>query len=413
MTKFLIIAGSILIVSCGTSKKEITEGKENVKGKENWVDGIVISNQGTDTIFFHDCYCNIIKSQITLQHVYLGGMHGGQITTNILGDSIDLDLSYWPYDFRTFVFDEKQAVIEKGRKELGSRISGTLIASGRSKSREGETFGFRLKGNFNCVLRDSTYDYMAWYKDLLSRVDSIDMVKLGEIADRKPDSVMELRLNYKNFYLVKDKISSFKNIERLSLSDFPTIEQEIISNFKSLRELRITSDSLRELPVNIGDLQALEIFDVTAPIKDVPEGVYELKNLRELNFGATDIEEISRDIGNLTNLHILNIGYTEITRIPMEIFQLKNLEDLTLPHTLVPFKIKNLELKSIRTLHVSYDFLKYNEADINKLSGLEWLYPSFIYQTHDEYMTKHGNKIKWLEERLPKVRISETTYVND
>lgn len=403
----LLLAGIILLGSCKPVDERIAEGREN------WVNGTILSEEGTDSIFFHYCYCNIVNSQIILNHVYLGGIHGGNLTTNITQDSVHFDLSYWPYDFKTFSFDRKEVNIENGEPELGNTISGTLNLSGESKSRNQDSYLFELRGRFSCVLRDSTYDHMAWYKELIQRHDSTELLKVLSIAKRKPDSIVELTLNYRNFDLIKDEISLFKNIERLDLSNFPFIEDSIIAKFKVLKELRIDSEVLTELPQNLGDLHELEVLRIAGPVTAVPDGVYKLKNLRELDLGATNIIALCGDIKNLKNLRALDLSYTEITNIPMQVFDLPMLAELSLPDGLVPFKIKSVKLDSIKTLSVSYNFLTYNKEHLGKLKHLEWLYPTFVYKSDEEFMTMHRGQVGWLEKQLPKVRISEITYVNN
>src|SRR5690606_18405739 len=117
-------------------------------GKENWVEGTVQSNDRIDTVFFHDCYCNLINEHIVLNHVYFGGMHGGHLTTRKYNDSIELDLSYYPYDFRTFSFEQKKVELQTSSPQLGDTITGTIVVVGQSLTREKESYKFHLRGRF-------------------------------------------------------------------------------------------------------------------------------------------------------------------------------------------------------------------------------------------------------------------------
>jgi hypothetical protein len=310
MLRIILFATVVSLTSCHTPDKV-------EKSKENWVEGTVQSTERIDTIFFHDCYCNLIDEEIVLNHVYFGGMHGGHLTTRREKDSIQFDLSYYPYDFRTFSFNRKDLKMDQLHPKLGETITGLIALEGESRSRENEVYKLALKGRFKCTLRDSTYDYMAFYTDFLEHYDSIEMVKLGEIALNNPDSVVELQLEHKNFYIVKDKLHLFKNLQRLSLSKFPSIDKTILSSFKSLKELRIDGDSLKEVPSSIVELKDLELLSITGPVTSVPEGLYMLTKLKELDLGATNISEISPQIKNLTNLEKLNIGDAEITKISL------------------------------------------------------------------------------------------------
>lgn len=406
MLRIILFATVVSLASCHTKDKV-------EKGKESWVEGTVQSIDGIDTIFFHDCYCNLVDKEIVLNHVYFGGMHGGHLTTRRKKDSIQFNLSYYPYNFRACSYSRKELKIDQLHPKPGETITGLLALEGESRSPKNEVYKLSLKGRFKCTLRDSTYDYMAFYLDFLDHYDSVEMVKLGEIALNNPDSVVELQLKHKNFHIVKDKLHLFKNLQRLSLSKFNSSDTTFLSGLKSLKELRIEVDSLTEVPSSIVELKDLELLSINGPITSLPEGLYTLTKLKELDLGATNVSKISTQIKNLKNLEKLNIGHTKITKIPREIFELKKLTDLTLPDSLIPFKINKLNFESIGTLHVSYEFLMYNKESIGKLQNLEWLYPSFVYSSHDEYMKNYSNQIKWLEDRLPKVHISGTSYVND
>src|SRR5258706_4374692 len=107
------------------------------------------------------------------------------------------------------------------------------------------------------------------------------------------------------------------------------------------------------------------------------------------------------------------MGETHVERIPMEVFELNKLTDLELPDTLIPFKIKKWNLKSLKTLEVPYTFLAYNKESIQMLKDLESLEPTFVYSTQEEEQDKYRDQIGWLEAKLPKVRVSGTTYVNE
>jgi Leucine-rich repeat (LRR) protein len=359
------------------------------------------------------CYCNLEDSKVKINYYFLRAIEGGHLLATISGDSIDIDLGYSTLDLRTVSYDKKVIEFDEDNFRIGQKLTGRIELTGDAHSRDKIEYKFDLSGNFMCILRDSSYNFDNFRSDLYRGYDSIRMLKLREIAVNNPDSVVELHLDYKNYYLAKDCLKSFKKLNRLSLRGFPSVDMDILSNFKSLRELTIEGDSLKEIPEGIGEIKTLESVGFTGPIERVPNSLYTLTNLKVLDLGATNISEISSQIKNLLNLETLNIGYTEITKIPKEIFELQKLNDLTLPDTLVPFKIGTLNFKSIRTLHVSYDFLIYNKENIGKLKDLEWLYPSFVYSSHEEYMDKYGKQIKWLEENLPNVDISGTTYVND
>jgi len=360
------------------------------------------------------CFCNVTDSGIRITSTSGAGFGGQELVTLVGKTDTLISFDTWTCVGvpPRYLIEKHTLSLDKSIFLLNDSLTGKIVASGIFDDNKTK-MGFEIAGHFKCKLRDSTYGYNAYADDLRCLHDSLRMLSLRSIAHGNPDSVVELKLEYRHFHLIKDEIALFKNLQRLSLSQFPNINHELISNFKFLRELRIDSDSLKQMPTNIGDLRTLELLSVNAPIIDVPESLYSLTNLKELDLALTNISAISPRIKTLKNLEVLNIGYTDMVRIPMEIFALHKLADLTLPDTLIPFKIKKLDLKSIRALHVPYSFLVYNKESLQKLEQLEWLHPTFVYSTQEEELDKYDDQIRWLEAKLPKVHISGSTYVND
>jgi hypothetical protein len=408
MIRFLLPV-TFLIVFTSCDKTDTID-----KLKEHWITGTITTEKwGVDTIFFHDCYCNLEDSKVKINYYFLWAIEGGHLLTTIFEDSIDVDLGYSTLDFSMVSYDKKIVEFDGDNFRLGQKLTGKIKLTGSAYSLDTIEYKFDLSGNFKCILHDSLYEFDNFINDLNRHYDSLRMIKLREVSVNNPDSVIELYLAYENYYLIKEYLKSFKKLNRLSMIGFSSLDMEILSSFKSLRELAIEGDSLKEIPENIGDLQTLEVLELTGPITRIPESVYKLSNLKELDLGTTNISEISPRIKDLEKLETLNIGYNNIKRIPREIFELRHLTDLILPDELIPFKIKDLNLKSLKTLHVSYNILLYNKENIGKLRELEWLYPNFEYSSNEEYMEKYGDQIQWLETQLPNVRISGTTYVND
>jgi Leucine-rich repeat (LRR) protein len=166
------------------------------------------------------------------------------------------------------------------------------VVKGESQSRLKEIYKFDLKGNFRCILRDSTYEYESFYQDFLEHQDSLDLVKLKRIAYSNPDSVTELWLKYKHFGIIKGDLVRFRNLQKLGLSDFPSLDGLELPALKQLKELSIDGDSLKQLPGNIDKVENLEILKVMAPIKSVPN-LYKMRKLKELDLGATKVYELS------------------------------------------------------------------------------------------------------------------------
>ena len=400
----LVLTLLILIISCDNT------GKVD-KWKEYWITGtLTMEKWGTDTIFFHDCYCNLIDSQVKINYVYFGGMHGGHLTAIVSSDdSVKIELSYMLHDFRTFSYDTKQVIINQPDPKLGETITGSIAVKGESQSRLKEIYKFDLKGNFKCILRDSTYEYESFYQDFLEHQDSLDMVKLKSIAYSNPDSVAELWLKYKHFSIIKDDLNRFRNLQKLALSDFPTLDGFDFLALKKLRELSINSDSLKTLPNDMFRIQTLEVLEIRAPITFVPH-LYKMTELNELDLAATNVSQISDSITQLSNLHILNLSYTNIKEVPEQVFHLEHLVKLDLPETLKLNEIKTWKLNSLQHLDVPYDYLMYNKQIIKNLSNLDWLYISDNCSEDQDCFRIQNDKERYFEGLLPKVSIQVHSY---
>lgn len=402
--RIILLALIVLTVSCEGTKDNVD------KRKEYWITGTLSTKNSIDTIVYCDCYCNLIGSKITINYANFGA---GRLIATLRNGDTDIDLSYFKNrnrDYGIFSYDTKTVSINQSNPKLGEWISGNIILTGQSHNRDNEIYDLNLKGNFRCILKDSTYHYSDFHKDKLIQYDSIAMIKLRKIAYSNPDSVLELHLQYPNFYLVKDHVHLFRNLQRLSLDEFPPTASVMISDFKQLKALEIYGQSQSGIPTNIGELKHLQLLHVKGPTGQIPESFYTLTELKELDVEFTNIKSISPRVKNLKSLETLNIANTEITHIPLEIFQLSRLKDLTLPDDIVPFYIKNLNFDSLKILHVSYNFLVYNRHYLEKLKGLEQLYPNLVYASHEEYIQKYG-QIEWLQKKLPNVRIDKSTYI--
>jgi hypothetical protein len=160
MSRFYLAAIIPFLLAC-ERRVDFTFPSEKV----NWVEGTITSAKDIDTIFYHDCYCHLVDSTIVVHHVYLRGLHGGYLITTSSKDSVSFEFAYYPYYLKTFSYKFKKFMLNNTNPQLGDTISGRLGLSGEATSKNKQIYKFSLKGNFKCVLRDTTYDYMNFYDD--------------------------------------------------------------------------------------------------------------------------------------------------------------------------------------------------------------------------------------------------------
>ena len=132
-----------------------------------------------------------------------------------------------------------------------------------------------------------------------------------------------------------------------------------IGNLQMLRRLYLGFNPLHgSIPPEIGQLQQLEVLELyggeTNLSGEIPETLYELRNLRELVLGSPLSGSISPSIGNLEQLNRLAILTTRLSgAIPSTIGNLKQLTSLQLeisPITSLPEELA--QCSQLRSLYV-------------------------------------------------------------
>ena len=90
-------------------------------------------------------------------------------------------------------------------------------------------------------------------------------------------------------------------------------------------------NSFTEIPEIVFELKQLEVLLISSnQIAIIPESIGQLTNLTELDLGSNQITEIPESVGQLTNLTVLSLFINQIAIIPESIGQLTNLTELDL-----------------------------------------------------------------------------------
>lgn len=99
----------------------------------------------------------------------------------------------------------------------------------------------------------------------------------------------------------------------------------------AVRELRIASPLLEELPGDIGDLVDLESLEIVADaMVELPESFQNLGGLNVLELVVPSLRELPAGIVKLQGLAELELTGTAFETMPREIFELKGLVALTM-----------------------------------------------------------------------------------
>jgi len=191
---------------------------------------------------------------------------------------------------------------------------------------------------------------------------------------------------------------SLDSLEVLILSHCWKLEKvpEIVGNMKCLKELHLNATVIKEVPLSIGHLSCLTLLNLSScrfltslpcnisldslevlilsacfQLEKVPKTVGNMKCLKELQLGFTNIKELPLSIGHLSCLTLLDFrGCISLTSLPCN-FSLDSLEVLIISNCSklekVPETVGNM--KRLKKLHLDGSAIKEVPLSIKRLSG--------------------------------------------
>lgn len=117
-----------------------------------------------------------------------------------------------------------------------------------------------------------------------------------------------------------------ENVYRLRFKrKLPNNFSQKILNYPNLQQLILSGVHLKEIPVQIFELQNLTCLDLSNNrLQNLPTEIGKLTQLQQLIINRNDISELPKEIKNLTNLIYLDMWSTLIIELPQEISALDN-----------------------------------------------------------------------------------------
>lgn len=138
----------------------------------------------------------------------------------------------------------------------------------------------------------------------------------------------------------------------------------------------------------------ISIILINLKFENIPESIFNLKNILELDLSDNYIKTISPSIVKLSSLRVLSIAYNKFTDFPINICECKNLEDLDISwnkiyclpkemcklQNLKYFRYENGKLKKIPDR--LYDLQNYLGKSILSLYNKKFLNKKLIYRLY-------------------------------
>ncbi|XP_057817737.2 disease resistance protein Roq1 isoform X1 [Cryptomeria japonica] len=189
--------------------------------------------------------------------------------------------------------------------------------------------------------------------------------------------------------LESDILENMTKLEYLYIQGCWKLEElpRHITNQASLTKLHLSMESLRVLPVNIGQLSKLRMMEIenSKLLTSLPMSVGQLINLRKLRIRRCPISELDLGAGLFTCLMLIELENTEVSKI--SISEDCYLESLTLlyngnlkkievlPNTLESIVLKGSPKLDVLPCFAQSTFLRVFELigcyDVKKIQGLE------------------------------------------
>ncbi|XP_076173598.1 scribble planar cell polarity protein isoform X3 [Ptiloglossa arizonensis] len=177
----------------------------------------------------------------------------------------------------------------------------------------------------------------------------------------------------------------------------PSVPDDILRYSRSLEELLLDANHIRDLPKNFFRLQRLRKLGLSDnEIHRLPPDIQNFENLVELDVSRNDIPDIPENIKNLRALQVADFSSNPIPRLPAGFVQLRNLTVLGLNDmslTNLPPDFGSLE--ALQSLELRENLLKSLPESLSQLYKLERL---DLGDNDIEELPAHVGKLPALQE---------------
>ncbi|XP_067616418.1 protein lap4 isoform X9 [Eurosta solidaginis] len=155
----------------------------------------------------------------------------------------------------------------------------------------------------------------------------------------------------------------------------PSVPEDILRYSRTLEELFLDANHIRDLPKNFFRLHRLRKLGLSDnEIARLPPDIQNFENLVELDVSRNDIPDIPDDIKHLQNLQVADFSSNPIPKLPSGFSQLKNLTVLGLNDmSLTTLPLDFGCLTQLESLELRENLLKHLPESIRQLTKLKRL----------------------------------------
>ncbi|XP_033230330.1 protein lap4 isoform X3 [Belonocnema kinseyi] len=186
-------------------------------------------------------------------------------------------------------------------------------------------------------------------------------------------SLEELLLDANHIRDLPKNFFRLQRLRKLGLSD-----NEIhrlppdIQNFENLVELDVSRNDIPDIPENIKNLRALQVADFSSnPIPRLPAGFVQLRNLTVLGLNDMSLSNLPTDFGSLENLQSLELRENLLKSLPESLSQLLKLERLDLGDNDIEELPAHIgKLPALQELWLDHNQLQHLPSEIGELKTL-------------------------------------------
>ncbi|XP_026668333.1 protein lap4 isoform X9 [Ceratina calcarata] len=186
-------------------------------------------------------------------------------------------------------------------------------------------------------------------------------------------SLEELLLDANHIRDLPKNFFRLQKLRKLGLSD-----NEIhrlppdIQNFENLVELDVSRNDISDIPESIKNLRALQVADFSGnPIQRLPAGFVQLRNLTVLGLNDLSLTNLPPDFGSLESLQSLELRENLLKSLPESFSQLHKLERLDLGENDMDVLPPHIgKLPALQELWLDHNHLQHLPPEIGQLKAL-------------------------------------------